>query len=184
MQQGYESICEEVNTEALRVYQEMDNVIKKIIRQVKNYNACCDEADYLQEAYLAILTAVTKYNEFRKFGAISINSAEDVEIFEYLKNDPGMKIQTFAYWFLQKNLYKSANMGEVGFIVTNEKGERVFISSEEYHKNKKNYKDAKSTKMKYNFSELGLDNGDGTEKELEPVSYETLVMIRNNNFKF
>jgi|GEM_PF-823447 len=180
---GYEELCEKVNEEAMEVYEEVRCFIKKIIRNIKNYNTCYEEEDYEQEAYLAVVLAVTKYNEFRKFGTISIDSSEDVEAFQELKKNPAMKLQTFTYWFLQKKLYKMADTGEVKFLVGNN-GDEIILSSEEYHKNRKKHKKAKSFRIKYNFSELSFDNTDGTEKELEPVNYEMMVKIRNNNFKF
>ncbi len=55
-----------------------------------------------------------------------------------------MRIDVFAYWFIQKRLYKKANRNEVVFNVFDETGEfQKTITNSEYRKGKKEYDELK-----------------------------------------
>lgn len=173
-----ENLLSETGEIALRYFEEMKFIISKIINQIKNYNRACEESDYWSEAFLAIQQGVIKYNKFRNF-SVDFNEQEDFEIYLLLQNNPSMKFQTFAYWYLQKRLYKLADMGDVEFVVEMD-GKEIAISSEEYHKNRKKYNgDVKSVQKVYSFTELALINSDG-EKEYEPVNYEDFEKIHRH----
>ncbi len=177
---GIEELLEEAGEIALKYLKEMKFIINKIINQIKRYNRVCEEEDYWEEAYIAIHTGVIKYNKFRKF-SVEFDEQEDFEIFQLLQNNPSMKFETFAYWYLQKRLYRLADMGDVEFVVENENGEKTMITAEEYHKNRKKYNgSARSVQKVYSFSELSCLNGGEEERKYEPINYDDFINIKNN----
>ncbi|MEM4134553.1 MAG: hypothetical protein QXV73_05090 [Candidatus Micrarchaeia archaeon] len=179
-----EEYLEKYSEEAMRWYEDKDmrNIIQKVINQIKQYNRVCDEEDYWSEAFLALQIGVIKYNKFRKYSVgFSENFLEedDEEVYEYLSRNPTMKFQTFAYWYLQKRLYKLADMGDVEFIVS-VNGTDNIISAEEYYKNRHKYNgNARSVQRVYSFTELEVENDRGKEC-FEPVSYEDFINIKRN----
>lgn len=173
--------------EAMKWYQDRDmrNIIQKVINQVKQYNRVCEEEDYWAEAFLALQIGVIKYNKFRKYTVDSLENfleGDDEEVYKYLTSNPTMKFQTFVFWYLQKRLYRLADMGDVEFIVF-ENGRDIVISAEEYYKNRHKYNgNARSVQKVCSFSDLEVENDKGN-REFEPVSYEDYIKIKKNKWE-
>ncbi len=170
----------------------MQRMIEKIISKVINFNKAYTAEDYRNQAYLALFKASLKYNIYHKS---NINSSKVKKFLSYeadqfldeeqemLKSN--MKFETYAYWYIQKELYELAGSGgDVFFLIEDDDGSLQELTAIEYYKNKKKFNgSAKSVKRVYNFSELTYDDGDD-HVEFEPVDYEEYSKVRNNHFSY
>ena len=125
---------------ALELQDKMEKKIGKIIRSVIGYNRAYEEEDYRQEAYAACFDAELKYRKFKKVISNSCQSF-DADIRSFLNIIGGstkMKKETFCFWFLQKRLYKMADLGEVLWDIFGDNGNYVeTLTNKEFRQIKK-----------------------------------------------
>lgn len=170
---SYYGRCREL---ALQYLPRMRPFIEKIIRKVINFNDVLEEDDYWNEAYIAIYTAVLKYNRFRQFG--QVDPDEDFEVARMLRLSD-MKFETFAYWYVERALYRAADMGDVEFLIPqNGNGTEKVLTASEYYKNRKLYPNARSFRKVVTFTELE----EQMERDFDPIPYEEYEKIKNGGW--
>ena len=107
------------NQKPYKLFIKLQPQIKKIINGIINYNIYTEE-DYMQEAFLACLQAEKTYRRIKN------------------KNSVKMQLPVFAYWFIQKKLYKMADTGEVAYDIYSPDGEFVeTLRNGQFRKNRK-----------------------------------------------
>lgn len=172
------SLEEVVQEEAYKLWLSMRRMILKVVRKVIKFNNIYEEEDYVNEAYFAVLEAYVKYDRFHKYKEC------DPEMYEILSKKPSMKLQTYAYWYVQKRIYQMAQTGEVEFV--DEDGQ-VIQASDFYRTRRKNKnKQIFSRKKVFTFSELSYLNGSNNKNDrdnyYEAVEYETRQKIRRGKY--
>jgi len=107
------------NQKPYELFTKLQPQIKKIINGIIDYNIYTKE-DYMQEAFLACLQAEKTYKRIKN------------------KNRVKMQLPVFAYWFIQKKLYKMADTGEVVFEIYSPDGEFIeTLKNGQFRKKKK-----------------------------------------------
>jgi hypothetical protein len=110
------SIKERYGREAYDVWRSLQKQINKIISKIINFNSSYEFEDYLQEAYIACHKAVCNYNFFKESSESYRNnkSSEKFIVINGIRlKMTNMRIDVYAYWYVQKRLYKIADSGEV-----------------------------------------------------------------------
>lgn len=148
--------------EALLVWQSLQKQIKYLCEKIIRFNSIYTIEDYMHEAFIACYDAVCRYDSYvskkKKEHAINqrvigwgnevlCDSDSDLSVsYHILQIENGtqmfkktiMKINVFAFWYIQKRFFKLADMKEVVFNVFTEDGEYIeTLSNSEYRKKKK-----------------------------------------------
>lgn len=114
----YNKRLELLNQEAYALFSSaiVQKYIAKLSQQVAGFARYMDESDYMQEAYFGVHRAMQKYIKSRallKLGEITtddlLSQTIDEDLREYLLQGREMAIETFAYWYLQKFIFRAAN---------------------------------------------------------------------------
>ncbi len=148
--------------EALLVWQSLQKQIKYLCEKIIRFNSINTVEDYMHEAFLACYDAVCRYDSY--VTKKKKEHAADQKAIGWSKEvlcDPGssspapyhitqidnatqminktiMKIEVFAFWYIQKRFFKLADMKEVVFNIFTEDGEYIeTLSNSEYRKKKK-----------------------------------------------
>ena len=175
--EGYE----EIEKEALRMWEKMQPQIRKMAEKVTGFSSMNEKEDYIYGlAYEAIYKGCLFYNKYKKranFLLSEISGDDEISIKELSKISIHMKAETFCYWYLMKIFYSEVNTNEVCYIVITPEGSMETYINTEFRKKfnkekiremeKKGYKFITDRVFKI-FSELVHDN-DREEKELEIV---------------
>jgi hypothetical protein len=163
----------ELSSRAYELWVELEDKIERLIDKIISFNSVYSGEDYKQEAFIACVTAIRKYEYVRRNNIEDSMSREFIELTRNLKehrrasfisesvnlnetkgnknaltsegvynsvcrNKPIMKLDVFAYWYIQKRLYKMADRDEVIFYVYNRHGEfERTMRNAEYRKSKK-----------------------------------------------
>jgi hypothetical protein len=185
---------------------ELEDKIERLIDKIISFNSVHSGEDYMQEAFIACVTAIRKYEYIRRNKIEDSMSSEFIELTRNLKehrraafisesvnnneidddrnaitsegvyssvcrNKPIMKLDVFAYWYIQKRLFRMADRDEVIFYVYNRHGEfERAIRNTEYRKAKKKLtedgctvKSANIFKQLDYFTEDDEEHGDRTD---------------------
>lgn len=147
---------------AMEIWQNLQSSIHRLIDKIISFNSSHDREDYMQEAFLACVKAVDKYSRMRKAKIDTTYSKEFIDMTSDLrknrklvwmiegengnglristcKNEPKMKPEVFAYWYIAKILFRvAAGSNEVVFHIYNENGEHErTVNNSEFRKIKK-----------------------------------------------
>jgi len=148
--------------EAEKVWNSLQKQIKHLAEKIIRFNSSYTIEDYVNEAYLACYDAVCRYDSYvaKKKKEHAVNqkakgwnsevlsnhncpSQPSYRIIQLEKatqviNKTIMKIDVFAFWFVQKRFFKLADMNEVVFNVFSKDGEFIeTLTNSEYRKKKK-----------------------------------------------
>jgi len=138
------SIKARYGREAYDVWRSLHKQINKIISKIINFNSSYEFEDYLQEAYIACHKAVCNYNFFKE-GSKNYRNNKQAEKFIVIDGTrlriTNMRIDVYAYWYVQKRLYKIADSGEVLFEIYSPDDRYIkTISNSQYRRNRKKLK--------------------------------------------
>lgn len=147
---------------AMEIWLKLQDSIHRLIDKIISFNSSYDREDYMQEAFLACVKAVSKYSRMRSAKIDSTYSKEFIDMASDLrknrklvwmiegensdglrvstcKNEPKMKPEVFAYWYIEKILFRVASgSNEVVFNIYNEHGEyERTVGNSEYRKIKR-----------------------------------------------
>lgn len=114
----------ENETEAIayKLWKSMMPQINKIIVKIEGYSDILEKTDYINQAFIACVEAVKRYSEI-----VAVN----------------MTLKTYAFWYIQKELYRMAEMaGDVVFVAHAPDGEHTIFSNSRYRKEKKKLESA------------------------------------------
>jgi hypothetical protein len=135
------SIKERYGREAYDVWRSLQKQINKIISKIINFNSSYEFEDYLQEAYIACHKAVCNYNFFKESSESYRNnkSSEKFIVINGIRlKMTNMRIDVYAYWYVQKRLYKIADSGEVLFEIYSQDDKYIkTVSNSEYRRSRK-----------------------------------------------
>jgi hypothetical protein len=174
---------------AEKIYDKLQDSIHRIIDKIISFNSSCDREDYMHEAFLACVEAVRKYSSMRTTKINSTYSKEFIDMISDLrknrklvwmiegenkdglrvstcKNEPKMKPEVFAYWLIEKKLFRvAARSNEVVFNIYNEHGEyERTVGNSEYRKIKKTLeKEGRTVKSDNIFRDISFSNNDEEE---------------------
>ena len=168
---------ENVGHEAFLLWGKMQPSIKKIIKKVLGYNSSYEFDDYLNEAYVACIEALSKYRNG--------NNDADYRLLNATLSGKYMKEETFAFWFIEKRIYKMADVGEVTWAMYDPYGNYIdTIPNGEYRRIKRDKEDKGyafvSKRITLNINNNYNDN-DKEETDLpdpESITPETRKKIR------
>lgn len=104
---GPGNIDKKIWREAERLFNKMNPTISKLIDKLLRFDSGLDQADLQQQAYLAIHQAVKKYRTIRA------------------GKKSGMKVETYAYWYLQKHFHRTLDVDRVVYDVYDDSGRHV-----------------------------------------------------------
>ena len=147
---------------AMDIWLKLQDSTHRLIDKIISFNPSYDREDYMQEAFLGCVTAVGKYSRMRKAKIETTYSKEFIDMTSDLrknrklvwmiegengdglrvstcKNEPKMKPEVFAYWYIAKILFRvAAGSNEVVFHIYNEHGEHErTVNNSEFRKIKK-----------------------------------------------
>ena len=141
-----ENIKKRYSQEAYEVWKILQKQIHKIISKIINFNSSYEFEDYLQEAFIACHKAVCYYNYFkensenhRKKHIARRHGRSKLLVIngKHLKMTD-MRIDVYAYWYVQKRLYKIADSGEVLFEIYSPDDSYIkTVSNSEYRRSRK-----------------------------------------------
>jgi len=102
---------------AYKLWTKMRPQIEKLASKVEGYSDYLEQADYLSQSYIACVEAIKRYDDTK-----AVN----------------MSLQTFAYWYIEKEIHKMAERaGEVVFVAHSPKGDTKILNNSQYRKTKK-----------------------------------------------
>ncbi len=157
------AMMREVANEAAVLLGQMKRQVDSVTSKVVKYNAAYEWEDYHQEAYLAVYDAVLRFSP--------LHAVTDRES----QRTSQMQKQTFAQWFVQKRLFKMADLKEICFNVYDGNTCIEILTNSEYRKRKKELESKgytiRSTRNTYHFSELA-SNKEGKIIEFDPAMPE------------
>jgi hypothetical protein len=164
---GINNIINEVDSsddmgKAMDIWINLQDSIHRLIDKIISFNSSYDREDYLQEAFMACVKAVGKYSKMRNAKIETTYSKEFIDMASDLRknrkliwmiegengdglrvstcrNEPKMKPEVFAYWYIEKMLFRvAAGSNEVIFHIYDENGEHErTINNSEFRKIKK-----------------------------------------------
>lgn len=220
----------EVSKKAYDLWMELEDKIERLIDKIISFNSVHSGEDYKQEAFIACVTAIRKYEYIRRNNIEDSMSSEFIELTRNLKehrraafisesvndnetnsnikavtsegvygsvcrNKPIMKLDVFAYWYIQKRLFRMADRDEVIFYVYNRHGEfERAIRNTEYRKTKKKLtadgctvKSANIFKQLDYFTEVDEEHGNRTDfidRNFMGFGQEIKEMLEEDAVKF
>jgi hypothetical protein len=155
--------------EAHHVWRSLQKQIKRLGEKIIRFNSIYSMEDYINEAFLACYDAVCRYDLYvtkkkkehavdqkavgwhkEVLGDPDSNSSLPYQITQIenatqMINKTIMKIDVFAFWYIQKRFFKLADMDEVVFNVFSGDEEYIeTLSNSEYRKKKKDLQLKKS----------------------------------------
>jgi len=174
---------------AMDIWLNLQDSIHRLIDKIIAFNSSYDREDYMQEAFLACVKAVGKYSRMRTAKINSTYSKEFIVMTSDLrknrklvwmiegenrdglrvstcKNEPKMKPEVFAYWYIEKILFRVASgSNEVVFNIYNEHGEyERTVGNSEFRKIKKGLeKEGRTVKSDNIFRDISFFNDDEEE---------------------
>lgn len=170
-----------MNEEAITIFesQKVQYHVKKIYRKIARFSSVIDLDDCQSSAFEGILLALKMYNVYtKKPQEITTIISKDThleELFSHsLDNGGAMTLDTFVFWFLQKEIYKLVGGGEIEWHVWDKDGDHIkTISADEYRKQKKTLE-----KKGFKFTSINLvvDLNTRTDEDEEMI-YEPVDLV-------
>lgn len=156
----------ETGEQALVLFEsaKIQQFIKKLYRKVSRFSSCVDLDDCQNAAFEGIMVALGKYNQYRKKQTLEYDEISQLNI-------SPMSLDNFVYWFLQKEIYKLAEGGEIEYCVWDVDGDHVTtLTSDEFRKQKKALEGRGCTFTSINLNvNIALKSDDGDDLVYEPV---------------
>lgn len=133
------------------LYERMEPAINKLARRIMRFDDTSLE-DMKQQAWMALKAAVTKYRK-GKSGQ--------------------MKLETYAYWYLQKHFHLAVDTDRVIYEVYDENGRHLkSLRGSEYARHKKDLPSSHTVRSKRAFVDLAKRDSDKKGDWLEDVAKE------------
>lgn len=175
------------NIQAYEVWQTLQKQINRLIEKIVHFNVCYSYEDYCQEAFIACIEAVQRYDTYirktpipqpdtdsTKNGWIRFNNRNTDTCELGVNTKTVMRLDVFAYWYLQKRLYRMADMDEVIYNVYDEQGNfKTTVSNSEYRKIKSMIKSkgfSVSSSNIFRDIQAGNDNGNGRNNRKREIA--------------
>lgn len=204
---------------AMDIWLNLRDSIHRLIDKIISFNSSYGRDDYIQEAFLACVKAVGNYSRMRKAKIETTYSKEFIDMASDLrknrklvwmiegengdglrvstcKNEPKMKPEVFAYWYIEKILFRVASGSkEVVFHIYNEHGEyERTVNNSEFRKIKKKLeKEGFTVKSDNIFRDISffndVDEDSGTSHEFIDENFtgfnpEVKEMLRRDMNRF
>lgn len=123
------------------LYERMEPAINKLARRLMRFDDTLDFEDLKQQAWMALKVAVNKYRK-GKGGQ--------------------MKLETYAYWYLQKHFQLAVDVDRVIYDVYDKNGNHVeSLRAREYTRRKKDMPPAHTVRSRRAFVDLTRKDTDG-----------------------
>ncbi|CAG1004204.1 hypothetical protein ANRL2_04350 [Anaerolineae bacterium] len=123
------------------LYERMEPAINKLARRLIRFDDTLDFDDLKQQAWMALKAAVAKYRK-RKGGQ--------------------MKLETYAYWYLQKHFQTAVDVDRVIYDIYDGNGNHVeSLRGSEYTRRKKDMPPAHTVRSRRAFVDLTRKDSDG-----------------------
>lgn len=123
------------------LYERMEPAINKLARRLMRFDDTLDFEDLKQQAWMALKAAVNKYRK-GKGGQ--------------------MKLETYAYWYLQKHFQLAIDVDRVIYDVYDKNGNHVeSLRAREYTRRKKDMPPAHTVRSRRTFVDLTRKDTDG-----------------------
>jgi len=144
------SIDKKIWKEAERLFHKMNPTICKLMDRLLGFDSSLEQADLFQQAYLAIHQAVKKYRTVRD------------------GKKSNMKIETFAYWYLEKHFHRTLDVNRVVYDVYDSSGRHVgTYHARDYYQKKSSLPDEHVVKTRRLDVDLAtLLNGNGNRDKM------------------
>ncbi len=134
------------------LYERMEPAINKLARRLMRFDDTSSFEDLKQQAWMALKAAVTKYRK-RKNGE--------------------MKLETYAYWYLQKHFQLAVDVDRVIYDIYDKNGNHVkSLRGSEYARRKKDMLPTHTVRSKRAFVDLARKDADKNGDWLEDMTKE------------